>query len=463
MKVAPLVRMADCLLGMAGDAGKAPLVVLLFADHDAERLALLARGAFPHIPVLYCPATDALPGDGAGASAANAVQRVAALTAMGAPHDVPPILICGAEATIAAYPPSEAFVAQPPLVKLGDQIDLAELREQLIAIGYRTDERIDEPGEVGDAGAVLNVYPVDAQRPVRIELEDGRVRSLRLYDPLSQTNVEEIERASFGIASAPPVPKDAATLLAHDHEAVKLDTLDGKSWEKRRSAIDAAIAEAARHLRALAKAREAAQAPIFAQDSSEYERFVDGFPYSETTEQRAAIEAVRTDLASGKAMDRLVIGDVGFGKSEVALRAAAVVALSGTRVAVIAPTTLLARQHFEEFTRRFKRVGIEIVSLSRANTAAERKAARAALADGTARIVVGTTAIAGKGTSFDAGIGRIQVGPGGIALTPRSDIALQPGAGQRVSDERFIADRRPDTRPIENAANALDALIGDAA
>lgn len=162
-------------------------------------------------------------------------------------------------------------------------------------------------------------------------------------------------------------------------------------------------------------------------------------------------------------MDRLVIGDVGFGKSEVALRAAAVVALSGTQVAVIAPTTLLARQHFEEFTRRFKRVGIEIVSLSRANTAAERKAARAALADGTARIVVGTTAIAGKGTSFDAGIGRIQVGPGGIALTPRSDIALQPGAGQRVSDERIIADRRPDTRPIEDAANALDALIGDAA
>lgn len=301
MKVAPLVRMADCLLGMAAHVGKAPLVVLLSADHDAERLALLARGAFPHIPVLCCPATDALPGDGAGASAVNAGQRVAALTAMGAPHDVPPILICGAEATIAAYPPPEAFVAQPPLVKLGDQIDLAELREQLIAIGYRADERIDEPGEVGDAGAVLNVYPVDAQRPVRIELEDGRVRSLRRYDPLSQTTLEEIERASFGIASAPPVPKDAATLLAHAAGAMVL--VDPGFANARARLLDLAkeIDPVAAALRISAKVWDEALSEYAAQP------LIEGADTPRFAGKRRPIKALETFLAAEHDAGRKVV------------------------------------------------------------------------------------------------------------------------------------------------------------
>ena len=183
-------------------------------------------------------------------------------------------------------------------------------------------------------------------------------------------------------------------------EAVTLDRLDGSSWRKRRAGIEAAVAETAAGLAALAAERETRTAPVFDPDPSDYERFAAGFAHSETADQARAIEAVRDDLASGKPMDRLVVGDVGFGKTEVALRAAAIAVLAGRQVAIAAPTTVLARQHIEEFTRRFAALGVKVGGLTRLTSAADRKAVLAGIADGSVQVVVGTGAVAGKGVEY---------------------------------------------------------------
>ena len=179
-----------------------------------------------------------------------------------------------------------------------------------------------------------------------------------------------------------------------DADAVTLDKLDGSSWAKRRGAIDAAIAESAKELTRLAAERDGREAPKLEPDPAAYERFAAGFPFTETTDQARAITAVRADLASGKPMDRLVIGDVGYGKTEVALRAAAVAALAGAQVAITAPTTVLVRQHLETFTKRFAGTGVEVAGLSRLSSAAEKKRVKAGLADGSIGVVIGTGAVA---------------------------------------------------------------------
>ncbi|MDF7773659.1 helicase-related protein [Sphingomonas sp. AOB5] len=179
-----------------------------------------------------------------------------------------------------------------------------------------------------------------------------------------------------------------------DAEAVTLDKLDGSSWEKRRGAIDLAIAESARGLTALAVERDGRSAPVLDPDAAAYERFVSGFPFTETPDQARAISAVRGELASGKPMDRLVVGDVGYGKTEVAMRAVALAVLAGKQAVVAAPTTVLVRQHLESFRRRFKGTDIVVAGLSRLSSAAEKKAVKEGLADGSVHIVIGTGAVA---------------------------------------------------------------------
>ncbi|OAN62172.1 helicase-related protein [Sphingomonas sp. TDK1] len=206
--------------------------------------------------------------------------------------------------------------------------------------------------------------------------------------------------ADAGVRLVPVAEADRLWRYGGDADAVALDKLDGSSWQRRRTAIDRAIAETARGMIALAEARLTQAAPILAPEPAAYERFAAGFPFSETRDQARAIEAVRTDLGAGLPMDRLVIGDVGFGKTEVALRAAAIAALAGHQVAVAAPTTVLARQHLETFTERFEAMGITVAGLSRLSTPAERKQVKAGLADGSIQIVIGTGAVAGKGVTY---------------------------------------------------------------
>ncbi|MFC7537372.1 TRCF domain-containing protein [Sphingomonas sp. GCM10030256] len=181
-----------------------------------------------------------------------------------------------------------------------------------------------------------------------------------------------------------------------DEDAVTLDKLDGSSWEKRSGEIAASVAQSARGLVALAAERIKQTAPVLEPDAAAYESFAAGFPFTETADQARAIEAVRSDLSAGKPMDRLVIGDVGYGKTEVALRAAAIAALAGKQVVLAAPTTVLARQHLETFRERFADSGIEVAGYSRLTSAAEKKRVAAGLKDGSIHVVVGTGAVAGK-------------------------------------------------------------------
>jgi transcription-repair coupling factor (superfamily II helicase) len=183
-------------------------------------------------------------------------------------------------------------------------------------------------------------------------------------------------------------------------ESVSLDRLEGNSWEKRRGKVLAEIDRTAAELVALAKARQEAVAPVLAPKQPEYERVISRFPFDLTRDQADAVECVLKDLASGRPMDRVVCGDVGFGKTEVAIRAAAAVAGNGKQVALIAPTTVLVRQHLRNFQRRFAGTDVEIVQLSRLMTPVEARQAKQRLASGDAQIVIGTQALLGKGVRF---------------------------------------------------------------
>ncbi len=193
---------------------------------------------------------------------------------------------------------------------------------------------------------------------------------------------------------------DVLSRYGSSEEAVQLDKLGGEAWQKRRARLKERIQEIAHELMKTAAERALREAPVMQPDGSDYDQFADRFPWAETEDQERAIEDVLADLADGKPMDRLVCGDVGFGKTEVALRAAFVAAMNGQQVAVVAPTTLLARQHYTGFTERFAGFPIKVGRLSRLVPEREAKETRAGLADGTMDIVIGTHAILSKSVKF---------------------------------------------------------------
>ena len=178
-----------------------------------------------------------------------------------------------------------------------------------------------------------------------------------------------------------------------------LDRLGGEAWQRRKSRMKDRIREIAGELIQVAAVRATRPAPVAEPDSA-FPQFVDRFPYEETDDQERAIADVLADLDAGKPMDRLVCGDVGFGKTEVALRAAFVVAMSGLQVALICPTTLLARQHYSNFVERLHGFPIEVGRLSRLVPAAEAKRTKEGLEKGTIDIVIGTHALLAKGLKF---------------------------------------------------------------
>ena len=176
-------------------------------------------------------------------------------------------------------------------------------------------------------------------------------------------------------------------------EAVHLHRLDGKRWEKDKKDAQKAVTDLAAALLETQAKRETA--PGFAYDvhCDGRDAFDAAFPYEETDDQAAAIAAIDADLAAHKPMDRLICGDAGYGKTEVAMRAAFVAAMNGKQVAVLAPTTVLAEQHFETFTSRFDGTPIRIESVSRFQTSGTHKGTFQRLATGACDIVIGTHAI----------------------------------------------------------------------
>ena len=181
---------------------------------------------------------------------------------------------------------------------------------------------------------------------------------------------------------------------------VELDRLGSTAWQARKSRMKNRIREIAGELMKVAAARALHEAPRLTLETGVYDEFSARFPYDETDDQQAAISAVMDDLSSGRPMDRLICGDVGFGKTEVALRAAFATAMNGKQVAVVVPTTLLARQHFKTFSERLRGYPVKIAQASRLISAKELALVKKGLADGDLDIVVGTHALLGKTIKF---------------------------------------------------------------
>ncbi len=638
---APEPRSAPASVGwvatqLAETLAKGDVVYIATDEQRAGAVANALAAAAPDALILHVPSSDALPGDDAPASPANIGRRVAALHRARAAHSQQRVaLIASAEAATHLYPPAAAFDAALPVLRIGEACDVSTIGTLLGDLGYTIDDRVDEPGEFAVRGQVVDLFPADSELPVRVEIAEGRIAALRVYDPATQLGTNELQSVEVGRSAEPPLGDCPVTLFDHlpgaavgfdpgvagrrdrfvalvadaararpgrrvepvadaprwstvlsgreeidvaqddaadvprfvegksplrrlvraiktahadgvrivivgaardnrfigrqlhkakietvlasswadattldaaavamlempvdrgwtrpglrviaaadvlgsramtadaptgggnlpivgtselslgdvvihedfgigvisglealpdddgdafvldyaagarrlvpvaeadriwrygaDIDAVTLDRLDGSSWQKRRGEIDVAIADSARALTALVAERGDRRCGEIAPDVAAYERFVDGFPFSETPDQVRAIAAVRSDLAGSTPMDRLVVGDVGYGKTEVALRAAAMVVLAGRQVVVAAPTTVLVRQHLETFRKRFAGTEVKVAGLSRLSSAAEKKAVKAGLADGTVHIVVGTGAVAGKGLDY---------------------------------------------------------------
>ena len=193
---------------------------------------------------------------------------------------------------------------------------------------------------------------------------------------------------------------DLITRYGGESEDVTLDKLGGAGWQARKARLKARIQAIAHELIAVAAARAVREAPMLTPPDGAFDEFCARFPYTETDDQARAIGEVLTDLARGKPADRLICGDVGFGKTEVAIRAAFVTALEGKQVAVIVPTTLLSRQHYRTFAGRFAGLPVKVAELSRLVTAKEAEAAKRGLREGTVDIIIGTHALLAKDVGF---------------------------------------------------------------
>jgi transcription-repair coupling factor (superfamily II helicase) len=229
----------------------------------------------------------------------------------------------------------------------------------------------------------------------------GRFIGLKTIDAAGAPHdCVELEYAGGDKLFLPIENMELLTRYGADEAGANLDKLGGAAWQSRKARLKKRIREMAEELIKVAAARETKPAPVFAVPDGAYTEFLARFPYEETDDQLASIEAVTEDLAKGRPMDRLICGDVGFGKTEVALRAAFIAVMEGKQVAVVVPTTLLARQHHKTFIERFRGLPVKIAQASRLVPAKELAQMREGLKNGQVDIVVGTHALLAKSIEF---------------------------------------------------------------
>ncbi len=234
---------------------------------------------------------------------------------------------------------------------------------------------------------------------VHVEHGVGRYKGLETITALGAPH--ECVHLEYAEGARLYLPVENIELLSrYGHEEGLLDKLGGGAWQAKKAKLKERIRQIAERLMRVAAERALRHAPILEATHHDWDAFAARFPYQETDDQLSAIADVIADLEAGSPMDRLVVGDVGFGKTEVAMRAAFVAAMSGVQVAVIAPTTLLARQHFKTFAERFRGTAITVRPLSRFVSAKDAALTREGLRDGTVDIVIGTHAVLAKGVGF---------------------------------------------------------------
>ncbi|MEM0900242.1 MAG: transcription-repair coupling factor [Pseudomonadota bacterium] len=232
---------------------------------------------------------------------------------------------------------------------------------------------------------------------VHVDHGIGRFEGLKTIEAMGAPHdCLELHYASDGRLFLPVENIELLSRYGSDVTEAQLDKLGGVAWQARKAKLKKRLLEMAEELIRIAAERTMRDAPRLQPPAGLYDEFSARFPYEETEDQAAAIDAVVDDLGLGRPMDRLVCGDVGFGKTEVALRAAFVAALNGVQVAVVVPTTLLARQHFKSFSERFHGLPINVGHASRLAGPKALSEAKAGFADGSTDIVVGTHALLGE-------------------------------------------------------------------
>ena len=314
-------------------------------------------------------------------------------------HGIEPIEPVADFASFAAMPintvgvavlPLEHGFAAPDMIVLTEQDILGDRMSRPKAKRRRSDKMALDPGSLAAGDLIVHVeHGIGRYDGLQtIEVSGAPHECLRLlYEGNDKlfVPVENIE---------------VVTRYGSEEAGATLDRLGGAGWQGRRARLKKRLKDMADALLRVAAARELRRTdPLFVPEGL-YNEFAAGFPYNETDDQLRAIENVSEDLSSGRPMDRLVCGDVGFGKTEVALRAAFVAAMSQRQVAVVVPTTLLCRQHFQNFQQRFAGRELNVAQLSRLVTANEAKRVKAGLADGSIDIVIGTHSLLSKGIDF---------------------------------------------------------------
>ena len=292
--------------------------------------------------------------------------------------------------TLATLPVEHGFVSADMSViaeqdLLGERLSRPQKRKRVRAETFLADT-----SELSDGDLVVHVDHGIGRYDGLVTVDVGDAphdcaRILYLNDDKLFLPVEHIDMLSrYGSADQP----------------VSLDKLGGAAWQARKSRLKKRVREMAAELIKLAAARTMKPAPIMEAEDGTYDTFCSHFPYEETEDQARAIEQTLIDLSSGRPMDRLICGDVGFGKTEVALRAAFRAALSGKQVAVLVPTTLLSRQHTNTFEERFAGLPVRIAQLSRLVPPKQAAEIKERLATGDIDIVIGTHALLSKSIAF---------------------------------------------------------------
>ncbi len=307
-------------------------------------------------------------------------------------HEIQPLAMVDQWADIAKLDPSIVTAIVFPQENGFETSELSFIAEQDI-LGERLVRRARKSKKASDVFSELSsLSPGDYM--VHVDHGIGRFEGLRTIEV--QGAPHDCLLLIYAGNDRLFIPVENIELLSRygsETEGVQLDKLGGGAWQAKKARLKERIREIANDLIKTAAARELKAGEVLSPPEGAFDEFCARFPYEETEDQLSAIEAVVEDLQKGRPMDRLVCGDVGFGKTEVALRAAFVAAYAGKQVAVVVPTTLLCRQHFRTFSERFKGLPLRIAQASRLVGRKDVEEVKKQLADGSIDIVVGTHAL----------------------------------------------------------------------
>ena len=381
---------------------------LIITYSDLRARELYENYRFFDRDVLYFPAKDLIFFQADIHSNLLEQQRIAVLKALAERKNV--TVITTMAACMNHLMPSEIWQKQVLTFAPGDVLDMEAMKSTLVQLGYERTAQAEGPGQFAIRGGILDVYPLTEENPVRIELWGDEIDSIRSFDAESQRSIENLEE--IRIYPAAELIRDERQLTAAQLDVIqkyadgdaakapKLNKLGTQEWNRTKTRVRTAVRQIAQDLVKLYAERERKEGFTYSEDTVWQQEFEEMFPYDETEDQLMAIDAVKHDMQSRKIMDRLICGDVGYGKTEIAIRAAFKAVQDGKQVAYLVPTTILAQQHYNTFVQRMKDFPVRVDLMCRFRTSAEQKKTVTDLKKGMVDIVIGTHRLLSKDVEY---------------------------------------------------------------